>query len=99
MITLLSFIVMGFAFSIMLRRQRRMNFLYTAQQKQATEQLEASLGDVKKLSGIIPICRSCSDILDQSGAWQSPDAFIAEHSKAEFSHGICPTCAERTENQ
>ncbi|MDH4232403.1 MAG: PAS domain-containing protein [Nitrospirota bacterium] len=56
-------------------------------------QLQASLEKVKLLSGFIPICASCKKIRDDKGYWNQIEAYIRDHSEAEFSHGICPECA------
>lgn len=58
-------------------------------------QLQNALNDVKKLSGFIPICASCKNIRDDKGFWNELEAYISEHSEAEFSHGICPDCAKK----
>lgn len=55
-------------------------------------QLEAALGEVKTLSGLLPICASCKKIRDDNGYWQQVEQYIQEHSTAEFSHSICPDC-------
>jgi len=54
-----------------------------------------ALENVKTLKGLIPICASCKKIRDDSGYWGQIEAYIAEHSDAEFSHGICPDCAKK----
>ena len=62
---------------------------------QATvEELEASLGKIQKLSGMIPICASCKKIRTDEGYWSSIEQYISEHSEATFSHGVCPECAK-----
>ena len=33
-------------------------------------------------------------IYDQ-GYWNQLEAYISEHSEAQFSHGYCPECAEK----
>jgi CheY-like chemotaxis protein len=58
-------------------------------------QLEHALLQVKKLSGLLPICASCKRIRDDQGGWQQIEDYIAAHSEADFSHGICPQCARR----
>ena len=60
------------------------------------EQLEAALGHVKQLQGILPICSYCKKIRNDSNYWQNVESYVADHSQAEFSHGICPTCYETT---
>ena len=58
-------------------------------------ELQESLGTVKKLSGLLPICASCKKIRDDRGEWSRIETYIRSHSEAEFSHGICPECAEK----
>jgi len=58
-------------------------------------QLQNALGKVKTLSGLLPICCSCKKIRDDKGYWNQIEAYIQDHSEAEFSHSICPKCAER----
>jgi hypothetical protein len=48
---------------------------------------------IKRLSGLLPICANCKKIRDDQGYWNQIEAYISEHSKAEFSHSICPECA------
>ena len=58
-------------------------------------ELEEVLSRIKKLQGLLPICASCKSIRDDSGYWNQIEIYIQEHSEADFSHGICPTCARR----
>ena len=58
-------------------------------------ELQESLSKVKKLSGMLPICASCKKIRDDKGYWRQIEAYIHDHSEAEFSHGICPECAKK----
>jgi DNA-binding response OmpR family regulator len=60
------------------------------------QELEAALGEVKQLQGILPICSYCKKIRDDSNYWQNVESYISDHSHAEFSHGICPPCYETT---
>ena len=57
-------------------------------------ELEAALGRVKQLEGIIPICMYCEKIRDDLDSWQQLEKYISDHSEALFSHGICPDCAK-----
>lgn len=59
-------------------------------------QLEAALAHVKQLEGILPICSYCKKIRNDLDCWQHVETYVADHSQAEFSHGICPTCFENT---
>jgi CheY-like chemotaxis protein len=59
------------------------------------EELRTALSQVKKLSGMLPICSSCKKIRDDEGYWNQVEAYIAAHSDVRFSHGICPTCLQK----
>ena len=51
------------------------------------------LEKVETLSGLLPICASCKNVRDDQGYWRRIEGYISERSGAEFSHGLCPTCA------
>lgn len=55
-------------------------------------ELEAALAEVKTLSGLIPICAHCKKVRDDQGFWQQVEGYVSAHSRATFSHGICPVC-------
>ncbi|MCK9419055.1 MAG: response regulator [Nitrospirae bacterium] len=57
--------------------------------------LQSALATIKTLHGILPICSSCKKIRDDKGAWTQIEAYISEHTDAEFSHGICSDCAKK----
>ena len=59
------------------------------------EKLESALEEVKKLSGLLPICSYCKKIRDDSGYWNQIEAYLTKHSDAQFSHGICQECAKK----
>lgn len=63
--------------------------------KKLIARLEEAMADVKKLSGLLPICASCKKIRDDKGSWQVLESYIADHSEADFSHGICPDCIKK----
>lgn len=60
--------------------------------KNAEIEREKTLSEIKLLQGIIPICSYCHNIRDDKGAWSRLEAYISDHSNAQFSHGICPNC-------
>jgi K+-sensing histidine kinase KdpD len=47
---------------------------------------------IQTLEGILPTCAWCKDIRDQNGQWHKMEAYITNHSQAQFSHGVCPKC-------
>ena len=58
-------------------------------------ELQQALKEVKQLSGFLPICSHCKKIRDDKGYWNQIEAYIQDHSDAEFSHGICQECAKK----
>ncbi len=64
-------------------------------QKNLVISLRDALAKIKTLSGILPICASCKKIRDDRGYWNQVEAYVRDHSEAEFSHSICPDCAKR----
>ncbi len=59
------------------------------------DELKDALEHVKTLRGIIPICSVCKKIRDDEGYWNQLEAYIKDHSEAQFTHGICPECARK----
>lgn len=55
-------------------------------------ELQDALSNVKQLRGLLPICSYCKRIRGDDQYWQQVETYIADHSQAEFSHGICPPC-------
>lgn len=58
-------------------------------------ELQIALNDIRTLSGFIPICASCKKIRDDKGFWNQVEIYIQDRSDAQFSHGICPDCADK----
>jgi DNA-binding response OmpR family regulator len=67
------------------------------QQKLAdrVQDLADALAKVRQLQGLLPICSYCKRIRNDQNYWQQIENYIADHSGAEFSHGICPQCYEK----
>jgi len=75
---------------------------YAVERKRAEEErkrlileLQEALVQVKTLSGLLPICAACKKIRDDHGYWHQVEVYVENHSNAEFTHGICPECAQR----
>ncbi|HPR17471.1 MAG TPA: response regulator [Candidatus Cloacimonadota bacterium] len=62
------------------------------EQQRLIEKLQKALSEIKTLSGLLPICSHCKKIRNDSGYWESVENYVAQHSDAQFSHGICPDC-------
>lgn len=57
--------------------------------------LEKALAEIKKLSGLLPICSSCKKIRDDRGYWNKIESYIQSRSEAQFTHSLCPECMEK----
>jgi sigma-B regulation protein RsbU (phosphoserine phosphatase) len=55
-------------------------------------ELQQALSKVKQLSGLLPICSYCKRIRSDEDYWEQVEGFLTQHTHAQFSHGICPTC-------
>lgn len=58
-------------------------------------ELNETRSELKVLNGLLPICMSCKKIRDDGGYWTQLEAYIHQHSEAQFTHGICPDCIEK----
>lgn len=63
--------------------------------EQAIHDRDAALAEVRTLRNLLPICAFCKDIQDEAGDWQQLEAYIGKRSGTQFSHGLCPECAEK----
>jgi hypothetical protein len=63
------------------------------QERELTARLTRALEEVKELRGLLPICAACKKIRNDQGFWELLETYIAAHSKAEFTHSLCPECA------
>ena len=59
------------------------------------DELQQALDNVRQLEGFIAICSYCKRIRSDAQQWEQMERYITDHSHAQFSHGICPTCFER----
>lgn len=78
--------------SIQYAIQRKKN---EAERERLIHELQAALAEVKRLSGLLPICASCKSIRNDQGYWQQIERYMGEHAEVQFSHGICPDCARK----
>jgi sigma-B regulation protein RsbU (phosphoserine phosphatase) len=59
------------------------------------KELQEALSKIKTLQGLIPICSYCRRIRDDRNYWQQLESYLAEHSEATLTHGVCPDCQEK----
>jgi CRP/FNR family transcriptional regulator len=50
---------------------------------------------VNILGDFLPSCANCRKIRSQDGSWTSLEKYVSNRCETEFSHSICPECAER----
>jgi tetratricopeptide (TPR) repeat protein len=62
------------------------------------DELSAALDRVQTLRGMLPICAWCKKIREDNGYWTKVESYISSHSAAEFTHCICPACANNLTN-
>ena len=77
--------------------KEKIDALYKSEKERAKtiKDLEKALAEVKTLSGLLPICASCKNIRDDKGYWNSIETFVGDRSEAQFSHSLCPDCAQK----
>jgi DNA-binding response OmpR family regulator len=51
--------------------------------------------EVRQLQGMLPICSYCKRIRNDDNLWTQVEAYVSEHSDADFTHGICPQCEDK----
>jgi ligand-binding sensor domain-containing protein len=69
-----------------------------SRERELQRRVAEELAQVKVLRGLLPTCAWCKKIRDDAGYWSEIEAYVAKHSEAEFSHGICPECRKRVKS-
>lgn len=47
------------------------------------------------VSPLVPICSSCKKVREEDGTWHDIEDFVRKCMPIEFTHTICPVCADR----
>jgi ligand-binding sensor domain-containing protein len=63
--------------------------------RELDERVQEAIGELKVLSGMLPICAWCKKIRDDGGYWSRIEAYLSERTDAKFTHGICPDCKKK----
>ncbi|MEI6807972.1 MAG: PAS domain-containing protein [bacterium] len=58
-------------------------------------QYKIALEEVKTLRGLISICSSCKKIRINRHEWEEIESYVARHTEAKFSHGLCTDCIRK----
>jgi len=79
-------------------RQKDVELLVTANLLNAERRLAVlileDITEISMLREIIPICSHCRRIRNDQAYWQSVEAYFTDHAGVDFSHGLCPECAQ-----
>ena len=88
------YITKPFNASELIARVRTHVSLYRAKKKNEflIDELQTALAQIKKLSGLLPICCVCKKIRDDEGYWNQVEAYISAHIDVRFTHSLCPAC-------
>jgi len=79
-------------------RERRLldeRKLASEERERLIKKLEATLAEVKRLNGLLPICVTCKRILSTKGFWSRVEIYIEKYSDARVSPSLCPDCASK----
>ena len=82
------------AFLIIAYSMAKIRALLVKEQQNA-EELREALRQVRTLTGLLPICAACKKIRNDEGYWQEIERYLAEHTDAQFTHGLCQECAQK----
>ena len=63
--------------------------------RELDKRVQEAIGELKVLSGMLPICAWCKKIRDDHGYWSKIEAYLSARTDAQFTHGICPECTKR----
>lgn len=77
-----------------LRVGERMLSLSASLQERITE-LEQERSNVRELQSLLPVCMHCHSVRSDAFQWERLDHYLARHSIAQISHGVCETCLEK----
>ena len=62
---------------------------------ETVEELRKAMAEVKRLSGLLPICAHCKKVRDDEGYWHQVELYVMKRADVRFSHGICPDCVRK----
>jgi DNA-binding NtrC family response regulator len=68
---------------------------YAIEREKLSSELRQAMDRIKTLSGLLPICAACKKIRDDQGFWHQVEEYVRAHTDAEFTHGLCPKCADK----
>jgi ABC-type uncharacterized transport system permease subunit len=64
------------------------------QHDQQTMLVAQAVAEIKTMRGMIAICTQCKKIRTDTGYWEQLEAYLEDHSEAQFTHSLCHPCGE-----
>lgn len=61
-------------------------------ENEARRASERAAAEFRTLRGIVPICANCKRVRTDSDTWHEIEMYVAAHTGAQFTHGVCPDC-------
>ena len=53
----------------------------------------------RTLRGLVPICSYCKKTRNSDGCWEQIETYVINSARAGFTHGICPECMVKVEDE
>jgi len=66
-----------------------------AERENLIAELQDALNTVRTLEELLPICANCRNVRDDEGYWRRIDEYLYNRAGVQFTHGLCPVCAEQ----
>lgn len=74
-------------------------FTYERNRERAVQELQTAARRIQSLEGLLPICAWCKKIRDDEGEWHRVEGYLADRAPVSFTHGICPQCDRKLEEE
>ncbi len=68
-------------------------FVDVTEREHLIQELKSAQEKVRTLTGLLPICAQCKKIRDRDNRWVQFEVYVRDHSNADFTHSLCPSCA------
>src|ERR1035437_9185002 len=66
---------------------------------QLLAEVRNDLAQIKTLRGLVSVCCYCRKVRNGKGYWEPIEAYVANNSHAQFTHGVCPECMAMVETE
>lgn len=87
--------ILGYFFARYYHKTSRKIFFQIEEEEKNNKELVKQKENLKKISGVIPVCFKCQSIRDDVGYEKKLEEFVMDNSDVQFTHSMCPVCAKR----